>query len=91
MHVFVHDRMQKGYRYELSAPTGRKFTPDFKPELTPKQMLELGSFCGKYMTDAQKEFPKSWFKHAKLSPRGRDCSLKLLWRRRQPTPIGMEA
>ena len=27
------------------------------------------------MTDARKEFPASWFKHAKLSPRGRDCSL----------------
>jgi hypothetical protein len=27
------------------------------------------------MTDCQKEFPASWFAHAKLSPRGRDCSL----------------
>ena len=75
MHIVVNDRMQKGYRYELSAQTGRNFYPDFKPELTPKQMLELGVFCGKYMTDTQKEFPESWFKHAKLSPHGRDCSL----------------
>jgi hypothetical protein len=38
-------------------------------------MLALGVFCGKYMTDCQKEFPASWFAHVKLSPRGRDCSL----------------
>ena len=67
--VTVNDRMQKGYRYELSAPVGRSFDPEFKPELTPQQMLALGVFCGKY-TDTRKEFPISWFKHAKLSPAG---------------------
>ena len=74
-YVVVNDSMQQGYRYELSAPIGRDFDPVFKPELTPQQLLELGVFCGKYMTDSQKEFPKSWFKHAKLSPLGRNCSL----------------
>ena len=73
--VVVNDRMQKGYRYPLSAPTGKNFASDFKPELTPRQLLKLGVFCGKYMTDTQQEFPKSWFKHAKLSPSGRNCSL----------------
>ena len=38
-------------------------------------MRSLGVFCGKYMTDCRKEFPASWFKKAKLSPKGRDCSL----------------
>jgi hypothetical protein len=38
-------------------------------------MLTLGLFCGKYMTDCRKDFPASWFKRAKLSPKGRDCSL----------------
>ena len=75
MLIVVNDPMQKGYRYELSAQTGRNFDPGFKPELTPKQMLELGVFCGKYMTDTQAEFPESWFELAKLSLHDRDCSL----------------
>jgi hypothetical protein len=64
--------MQKGYRYVLSAPAGRGFDPDFKPQLTPAQMLKLDVFGGKYMTDCRGEFPKSWFVGAKLSPRYRD-------------------
>jgi hypothetical protein len=72
--IIVNDHMQKGYRYELVAPAGRNFHPDFRPELTPAQMLALGVFCGKYMTDTRKEFPASWFTRAKLSPGHRDCS-----------------
>lgn len=62
----VNDKMQKNYVYYLTEPIGKNFFPDFKPELTPKQMLALGVFGGKYMTDCQKEFPKDWFKKAKL-------------------------
>ena len=65
--VTVNDRMQKGYRYELSSPAGRNFDPEFEPEPTPVEMLALGVFCGKYMTDTRKEFPKSWFESAKLA------------------------
>jgi hypothetical protein len=67
--------MQKGYRYELSAPVGRCFDPEFKPELTPQQMLALGVFCGKYMTDTRGEFPARWFAGARLAQGRRDCSL----------------
>jgi hypothetical protein len=50
----------------LVAPSGRHIDPEFRPELTPKKMLELGVFCGKYMTDCRKEFPTSLFTRAKL-------------------------
>jgi hypothetical protein len=73
--IAVNDRMQKGYRYELSMPAGKNFDPGFRPELTPKDMLELGVFGGKYMSDGAREFPKSWFRRAKLSPGGRDPAL----------------
>jgi hypothetical protein len=73
--VIVNDRMQQGYRYELIEPAGENFAPEFRPELTPAEMLRLGVFCGKYMTDTQAEFPAEWFERAKLSSGRRDCSL----------------
>ena len=73
--ITVNDKMRKNYRYALSVGVGRGFDPEFKPELTPAQMLKLGVFAGKYMTDCKREFPKSWFSHAKLSPHRRDPSL----------------
>ena len=73
--VVVNDRMQQGYRYLLTAPAGGAFDPRFKPELTPQELLALGVFGGKYMTDCAEEFPAAWFAHAKLSPERRDPSL----------------
>jgi len=70
--VIVNDRIQKGYRYLLTKPAGRSFHPDFKPELTPKEMLAMGVFGGKYMTDCRGEFPASWYAKAKLSPKRHD-------------------
>jgi len=73
--IIVNDKMQCGYRYLLVEPPGKNFDPDFKPELTPKQMLCLGVFGGKYMTDGVNKFPGDWFAEAKLSPRRHDASL----------------
>ena len=70
--VTVNNKMQRGYRYVLSAAPGRNFDAQFTPQLTPAQMLRLGVFGGKYMTDCLREFPKSWFTRARLSPRKAD-------------------
>ena len=70
--VTVDDRMQRGYRYELTEPEGRNFADGFTPQLTPAQMLELGVFGGRYCTDCTAEFPAAWFRHARLSPQGAD-------------------
>lgn len=66
--VLVHDLMQSNYEYVCVEPVGKNFHPDFHPELTPKELLALGVFGGKYMTDCRNEFPNDWFIHAKLSP-----------------------
>jgi hypothetical protein len=73
--VIVNDKMQRGYIYYRTEPVGRNFAPLFRPELTPKQMLQLGVFGGKYMTDCRREFPTSWFKRAKLSATRHDARL----------------
>ena len=90
--VVVNDRMQRGYVYFRIEPVGKNFDEGFEPELTPRQMLELGVFGGKYMTDCRAEFPASWFKKAKLSPAGRNRRLNFfgvnasqplkMWRRK---------
>ena len=72
--VIVNDKMQQGYEYELSEKIGENFAHDFKPELTPKQMLELGVFEGHYLNDCKLEFPSDWFKNAKLSPQFADVT-----------------
>jgi hypothetical protein len=73
--IIVSDRMQRDYRYDRVEPAGRNFDPEFKPDLTPAEMLRLGVFGGKYMTDCGDEFPASWFKHAKLARGSLDSSL----------------
>ncbi len=45
----------------------KEFYKDFKPELSPKKMLELGVFGGSYFGSNIKEYPKTWFKKSKLS------------------------
>lgn len=65
--IHVNDRMQTGYAYELVAPIGDGFAPDFRPYHTPPEMLAMGVFEGKYCSDCRDEFPDSWFRNARLS------------------------
>lgn len=68
--IRVNDKMQRGYSYALTEPEGKNFDPRFRPELTPRQMLALGVFGGRYMRDCRKEFPAEWYREAKLYPEG---------------------
>jgi hypothetical protein len=72
--IYFKDKMQEGF-YDLTEEIGQNFHEMFEPELTPKEMLALGVFGGKYMTDCKAEFPKSWFEGAKLSPEKKDVRL----------------
>lgn len=73
--VKVSDLMQQIYSYFLTEPEGKNFDPEFKPELTPKEMLALGIFGGVYMRDCTNEFPPDWFQHAVISKDGHNPSL----------------
>ena len=88
--VVVNDRMQRGYRYTISARSGRDFAPDFTPQLTPKQMLELGVFEGKYCNDCRDEFPKSWFARARLSETPDPACNRFGVKSRQPLSVWRE-
>ena len=73
--VSVRDTMQKGYSYILTEKAGKNFDPSFHPDLSPKEMLRLGVFGGRYLNDCQREFPKDWFTNAKLSSEKYDKDL----------------
>ena len=88
--IRVKDRMQSGYSYTLEAPPGKKFASNFTPFLTPKKMLELGIFEGKYCNDCQKELPESWFAKAKIADEP-DVSLNYFGiKSRQPLSVWRE-
>ena len=73
--VLVNDTMQSGYSYVLTEKPSKNFDPRFRPDLSPKEMLTLGVFGGRYLNDCKGEFPKNWFTKAKLSPEKYDKDL----------------
>ena len=64
--VVEKDLMQIGYVYFLTEQVAKNFHSEFLPQLSPKEMLKLGVFGGKYMSDCTEEFPVDWFEKAKL-------------------------
>jgi len=68
--ILVNDKMQESYVYSLTEPVGKNFAIDFKPDLTPKQMLQMGVFGGRYMRDCKNEFPSDWFLNVRFHPQG---------------------
>jgi len=65
--IEVNDTMQTGYRYRCTAPVGEAFDEGFQPHYSPREMLEMGIFEGKYCNDCRDEFPQDWFTNARLS------------------------
>lgn len=64
--ISVNTPLQK-YMYTCTEPVGKNFHKDFRPSLTPPEMLALGIFGGNYFEGYISEFPKSWWKNAKVS------------------------
>ena len=78
--ITVNNKMQKNYKYDLVMPEGdlsdlQSEFPEFKPYYTPKQMLEMGVFEGKYFRDCHNEYPSSWFSKAKEAKDEADPSI----------------
>ncbi|NTU70584.1 MAG: hypothetical protein HGB10_01980 [Coriobacteriia bacterium] len=73
--IQVRDIMQRDYGYVLTAQAGEQFPEEFAPQLSPAQMLSLGVFGGKYLTDCADEFPDEWFANARLCPSHHDPDL----------------
>lgn len=65
--VQVNDRMQQGYSYRIDVPAGEQFSKEFQPHFTPKEMLAMGVFEGKYCNDCHEELPADWLTDAKVS------------------------
>ena len=69
--ILYSDNFQTQYRYTLTEAKGKHFDPEFKPELTPQEMLKLGVFGGAYFLCVAglipSDLPRSWFKGVKLS------------------------
>ena len=69
--VKVNEKYQNGYSYVLNEPEGKHFHSDFKPELTPSEMLRAGIFGGDYFNEVPSEFPPEWFFGVRLSQIGK--------------------
>jgi len=74
-HIIYSDNFQKKYHYTLTEAMGKHMHPDFKPDLTPQEMLVIGVFGGAYFIGVDglipSDVPTSWFRGITLSTDGK--------------------
>jgi hypothetical protein len=85
--ITVNDKMQSGYVYQLVESAGENFDPRFRPHFSPKQMLEMGVFEGKYCNDCTEEFPADWYEQARISEKADPALNYFAIKSRQPLHI----
>lgn len=72
--VKYSDNFQKSYSYKITEKAGKNFDPEFRPDLSPAEMLKLGVFGGAYFIGVKglipSDIPKAWFKGVRLSKDG---------------------
>lgn len=73
--IVANDNRQSNYKYVLTEKEGENFDNEFRPDLTPKQMLKLGIFGGNYFEGYISEYPKDWFTGQAISKHGHDPKL----------------
>ncbi|MGL5315593.1 MAG: hypothetical protein ACRC92_20230 [Peptostreptococcaceae bacterium] len=56
---------------------GQNWNEEFAPRYTPKELLEMGVFGGKYFNDIKDKFPKEWFENAKMVKPGSPSDINL--------------
>lgn len=65
--ITANNKLQKNYKYQLTEPIGKNFDIRFRPDISPKEMLEMGIFGGLYLNSAINEYPKDWFTNVKFT------------------------
>ncbi len=90
----IRGASRPAYTYTLDAEPGQ-LPPEFRPDLTPGEMLMLGVFEGRYLNDCVAEFPAEWFvgalHYGRLSPEGADVTCNLFGiKSRQPLSVWTE-
>ena len=73
--VTVNDLYAEGLSVRADRSGRSQLRSGYKPELTPAEMLALGVFCGKYMTDCRQGIPRELVQESEAGAKGRDCSL----------------
>ena len=89
--VKYRNAMASGEYYRTMPAGDMSDFPEFQPFYTPKQMLEMGVFEGKYLNSCTDEYPSDWFATAVLSDTPNEKLNYFKLKSRSPTSAWLEA